>query len=93
MTVLGHLQCLHLKLSNLGFQTHEPSTKNYKIGLMLWFGFFFVGGVLCLFLGNFFVGFFFNKLLGSSIALWMLRFGTDFMTHFQAFYKHAKGRN
>lgn len=39
MSVLGHLQCLHLKLPKLSFLTHEPSTKNYKIGLKLWFGF------------------------------------------------------
>lgn len=81
MSVLGHLQCLHLKLPNSGFQTHEPSTKNYKIGLKLWSGF----GFFCL------LFFFFNKLFGSCTAFWMLSFGTDFMAHFQAFYKHAKG--
>lgn len=78
MAVLGRWQCLHLKLPNSGFQTHEPSTKNYKIGLKLWFVFVF---------------FFLNKLFGSCIAFWMLSFGTDFMTYFQAFYKHAKGWN
>lgn len=72
MSVLRCLQCLHLKLPHSGFQTHEPSTKNYKISLKLWFGLVLV--------------FFLNKLFGGScIAFWMLSFGTDVMTHFQAF--------
>lgn len=40
-----------------------------------------------------FCWFFLNKLFGSCIAFWIMSFGTGFTTHFQAFYKRAKGWN